>query len=241
MNNVCICDFHTHILPSIDDGAKDIDMSVKLLKMEIEQGVKQLCLTPHFYPDESVEIFIKKRNRAFEHLSEEISKQNIKNVPDMYLGAEVVLSYNTPEINDLNKLCLSGTDLLLLELPNGFWGDWIPDALYKLSAEKAITPVIAHADRYVDNKHSLKILNKLIDMDIIIQFNTYNLTNLKVRHMIKKIISRNNTPLIGSDAHNPEFRTVTMKKTQSFLAKLFLNKNLIEDINNFSSSILKNQ
>ncbi len=239
MNNICTCDFHTHILPSIDDGAKNTGMSVALLKMEIEQGVKHLCFTPHFYPDDFTDEFIKKRNKSFLALKEEITKQDIKNVPEMYLGAEVVLSYNTPDITDLNKLSINGTDLLLLEPPYGFWGDWIPEIIYRITTEKNLTPIIAHADRYVDNKQAVKILNKLIDMDIIMQFNSYNLTAPKVRSLIKKIISRDKTPLIGSDAHNPEFRSVTMKKTQSFLVNVLLDKKLITNINSFSESILK--
>lgn len=238
-NNLCICDFHSHILPSIDDGAKDTSMAVTLLKEEIEQGVKHLCLTPHFYSNENVESFIKKRNLSFLKLKEQIYKENIKNVPNMHLGAEVALNYTTPEIPDLNKLCLGDTELLLLEMPDTFWGDWIPEVLYRISAEKSLTPIIAHADRYIDNKNSIKILQKLIDMDIIMQFNSYNLTHPKVVGLIKKILARNvNTPLIGSDAHNTKYRSVTIKKVSSPLHKILYGKNFINNINSFSESIL---
>ena len=42
-------DFHTHILPGIDDGAKDVSVSAAMLEMEKEQGVNEIVLTPHYY------------------------------------------------------------------------------------------------------------------------------------------------------------------------------------------------
>ena len=49
-------DFHTHILPLMDDGSKSIEESIKMLKMLSAQGVKRIVATPHFYAnDESVD------------------------------------------------------------------------------------------------------------------------------------------------------------------------------------------
>ena len=42
-------DFHTHILPGIDDGAKDVSVSAAMLETEKEQGVNEIVLTPHYY------------------------------------------------------------------------------------------------------------------------------------------------------------------------------------------------
>lgn len=47
-------DIHTHILPSIDDGSQDIDISIILLNELEGQGVTHLALTPHFYTQYSV-------------------------------------------------------------------------------------------------------------------------------------------------------------------------------------------
>ena len=42
-------DLHTHILPDIDDGARDVETSLALIKAEKEQGVKEIVFTPHYY------------------------------------------------------------------------------------------------------------------------------------------------------------------------------------------------
>jgi protein-tyrosine phosphatase len=70
-------DLHCHILPGIDDGAKNEDISVALLKKEYEDGIKQVVLTSHFYPERvSLETFLAGRLSAFESLQEALSVQS---------------------------------------------------------------------------------------------------------------------------------------------------------------------
>ena len=64
-------DFHSHILPGIDDGSKDAETSVNMIAEEIRQGVSGIALTPHFYADtDDPETFLEKRARAFDELRE---------------------------------------------------------------------------------------------------------------------------------------------------------------------------
>ena len=69
-------DFHTHILPGIDDGSSSIEESVEMIKMLKVQGVREVLLTPHFYAYlSSVESFAKERASAMNKLSEAIKKR----------------------------------------------------------------------------------------------------------------------------------------------------------------------
>jgi protein-tyrosine phosphatase len=55
-------DFHTHILPGIDDGSKNIEMTMEMLEEEARQGVTEICATPHFYAHRmSFDSFLEKR------------------------------------------------------------------------------------------------------------------------------------------------------------------------------------
>ena len=58
-----IYDIHCHIVPGVDDGATDIGETVKLLRMEYEQGVRTVIATPHF------------RFRMFETPAEKVREQ----------------------------------------------------------------------------------------------------------------------------------------------------------------------
>ena len=58
-------DFHSHILPEMDDGSKDAKMSLAMLQMEREQGVTEVVFTPHFYPQQdTVAHFLRKENKV---------------------------------------------------------------------------------------------------------------------------------------------------------------------------------
>ena len=58
-------DFHSHILPGIDDGSQSLEETVELLRLEARQGIDAVIATPHFYPDrDKPEAFLKNRARA---------------------------------------------------------------------------------------------------------------------------------------------------------------------------------
>ena len=62
-------DFHTHILPGMDDGSKDVRESVSMLRLEGKRGIDTVCLTPHFYAEQnSPEQFLERRKRAWQKL-----------------------------------------------------------------------------------------------------------------------------------------------------------------------------
>ena len=64
-------DVHSHILPNVDDGAKDMETSVKLLEMLKEQGVTDVIATPHFYPiEDSIEEFVEIVDTAYNNLKQ---------------------------------------------------------------------------------------------------------------------------------------------------------------------------
>ena len=62
-------DFHTHILPGIDDGSRNSEESIQMLNLEQEQGITKIVFTPHFYANRnSVERFLKRREASYERL-----------------------------------------------------------------------------------------------------------------------------------------------------------------------------
>ena len=60
-----VTDFHSHILPGIDDGSQSVEESVELLQMEAAQGIRHVVATPHFYPQhDDLDRFLEKRDHA---------------------------------------------------------------------------------------------------------------------------------------------------------------------------------
>lgn len=213
-----ITDFHTHILPRIDDGSSSVNESIKMLYKEAEQGVDRVILTPHFYPQsDDPENFLKRRDYALYQLSEAIKtvKKNnnlAKKLPEIIVGAEVFFYQGMSESTCLRDLCIGSSRYLLVEMPPEPW----PESAYKeieaIHRKQRIIPIIAHIDRYIKPFRTYHIPEKLADMHVLVQVNASALlTGVKARQMIK-LIKQDKIHLLGSDCHNITTRKPNMKE-----------------------------
>ena len=98
-------EYHCHILPGIDDGAHNPEMSLEMLEMMRMQGIERVVATPHFYAhrEKSVEDFLEKRKNAYNRIKE---NKFIKNI---ILGAEVAIEHGISEMKD-RKTCNYGNE-----------------------------------------------------------------------------------------------------------------------------------
>ena len=136
-------DFHTHIIPGVDDGSASPEMSAEMLELLKSQGVQKVVLTPHYYRESgTVDEFCNRRDKAFLNLMDYINK-NASDVPEMIVASEVKLSYGMNELENLDLLCVSGTKVILLEMPYEKWSDWMYNEIYALCA-KGYIPVMVH-------------------------------------------------------------------------------------------------
>ena len=69
-------DIHSHILPGIDDGSKDVEMSLSMLRKQEEQRIEAIFLTPHFYADlTDPDTFLNERHDAYDRLTEALQQK----------------------------------------------------------------------------------------------------------------------------------------------------------------------
>ena len=139
-------DFHSHILPMLDDGSKSVDESLEMLRMLSEQGVKRVVATPHFYAnDESVDDFLKRRAESFERLKGHLTDD----LPEIMLGAEVRYYNGISRLDRLRKLTVENSRLLLLEMSTAKWTEYVVNELIELSNSGDLTVALAHIERYL--------------------------------------------------------------------------------------------
>lgn len=117
-----IYDLHCHILPGMDDGAQNCEESYRMLQRSRQQGVAGMIATPHYYPKETVESFLKRRRDSYDQLQRFLDKTHKgDNLPEIQLGAEVAFHTGLAFERDLEKLCLGHSRYLLLEMPFHAW------------------------------------------------------------------------------------------------------------------------
>lgn len=214
-------DFHSHILPGIDDGSKSPEMSMEIINNGLNEGVNKFIFTPHFYDHlQSYEDFIINRKKALISLKNFYEDKGVT-MPEFLIGAEVALSENTAFSDHLKHLCIEGTELLLLEIPYSHYVNWVPKAIYTIMYEKNVTPIIAHLDRYIDSRGHKQIIEDIVKMDIPIQINASAFLNRKTRKFIKVLLENGNTIVLGSDVHNLTTRPYEVEKAREVGLKKF--------------------
>ncbi len=193
-------DFHTHILPSVDDGSSSAEESLKMLKALKEQGVDKVVLTPHFYAYASdIKSFLYDREKALDTLKERIRGENLG--IGLYLGCEVLYFDEIWRIDDIKKLCIDGTQYMLVEMPFAAWTDSCVNGVVNLMS-RGITPVIAHFDRYIKYQHGMHVFYDLINEGALLQMNCGYINRFLTRGKAISFLKKGIVSFIGTDCHN---------------------------------------
>ena len=213
-------DLHSHYLPGIDDGAKNVGESIKMLSDSFRQGVRLSVATPHctIHRSEDIERFLKIREQSIDKLISEEEKRVVR-LPKQLYGAEIYLDNNINAYFDIDKLCIAGTNLLLVEFPMEKYNKFCADWLHSLNL-KGIRPVVAHIDRYIFWQ---EMLNDFQGLDIVYQINAARFLNFSGRCFIKKLLKYHLFYIVSSDMHNMQNRRCNMndayKKAEKWLGK----------------------
>lgn len=227
-------DLHSHILPGIDDGAKNAEIAALMANACLQQGIDTIVCTPHYYHSRknSVASFIEKREESLELLKNELTKRN-KPSPEFFLGAEVLFDCELTEIQDIEKLAFSGTNYILIEMPYTPWQTWMFEYIYDLIALKNLTPVIAHIERY---EQSPEMIEQLAGMEVCFQINADSVLGGPCKSRAHKLLDEGLVQIIATDTHNMNsrppkmseaFKAIEQKYSEKYSAHLIENSRRI--------------
>ena len=199
-------DFHSHILPGIDDGAKDINESLMLAKALKDWGFDRITCTPHItskYPNTPQDIMPK-----FEHLKEELDKSGIG--LDIRLSAEYRLVPETwPKVLENNWLMPIEDRFILMELPISHreeMGLINPVEEFRKIASMGLTPILPHPERYFYLTE--QELSDILDAGGKIQCNYGSYAGLygeEVRQRAAALQDKGIVSFYGTDLHNAHY------------------------------------
>lgn len=218
-------DFHSHILPNIDDGSTSMEESVKLIKEATQAGFTGIISTSH-YLQNYYECDEAERKGLLAELAEQVKMADVKSsggigkeklsdddtssfaeysrMPKLYLGNEI---YITTDIVDLLKegkaSTINGTNYVLFELPMNSKPLFAKEVVYKL-IENGYKPIIAHPERYSYVKEDIEFVRELKSMGALFQSNYGSVIGMyggSAKKTLKKLLKEDLISFLGSDVH----------------------------------------
>lgn len=193
-------DFHTHILPGMDDGSRDVEESLAILHELTRQGASGVAATPHFYANRSSpEHFFARRQSSWEKLKSCLKPESLR----IRLGAEVQYFEGIHRYEGLKLFCLEGTDLLLVEMPVCTWTTRMVSAIMEVNDRKNLTVLLAHIERYLPYRNG-KICDRLLEHGVLMQASTGFF--IEKRRTAMKMLREGKIHFLGTDSHNMDSR-----------------------------------
>jgi len=230
-----LIDIHHHILPGVDDGAVDLDMTRGMLHKAVEDGVQTLVLTPHLYEPDIVggtEPWREKTKKAFDLTQELVQKENIP--LELKLAAEV--RYQDTLFFLLEELpLLIGDRYLLLEFAFHYVPLNVEQPIRSL-LDRGVIPIIAHPERIKPWRKNPEQLATLINLGCLCQVDIGSLLGTlgeRSKRQAEYLLEEGAVHLLGSDSHNLSSRPVCaregfewiVREFDTELAKLLLHEN----------------
>jgi len=194
-------DIHSHILPAIDDGAKDINMSLEMLKIAVDKGIKKIVATPHYYRG-----YYENKYEDICKLVDEVSSIAYKSDIDIDIipGQEIFLAGHILELYKEGIIRgLAETKYMLIELPMNTMPKDALDIIYELKVE-GVKPIIAHPERYMYIIEKPSRINVFIEEGCFFQINGGSIKGLfgkTVQKTAETLIRNGICDFIASDAH----------------------------------------
>lgn len=197
-----LVEMHCHILPGIDDGARDVDTSLQMIARLQEQGATKILLTPHYYSDTiSLDDFLRSRDHAYNKLQQALPPGS----PTLIPAAEVYISDILFNNKNLDELKIGNSNYILIEHSFSCNFDQnIYDRLMNLYCDYGARPVLAHIERYRALMEDFGLLDEYIDMGCLTQVNISSFDDAPrgIKKRLFKLMNSGRIHFLGSDCHN---------------------------------------
>lgn len=226
-----VIDFHSHVLPGIDDGSHNSEESLGMLQLSASQGIDVMAATSHFYATEDrISSFLDRRKYSRERLGNRMNHELTegKSLPRLIMGSEVAFFTGISRAERLEELTYEGTNLLLLEMPFTKWGKPEIEEVKYIIERRELRVMLAHLERFLMIPGNKKSVYELMELPVYVQINAGSFEKWSVRRQISKMIKKKGMIFLGSDCHGVHHRVPNLNSGREALEKMmgrdFLNK-----------------
>lgn len=205
-----LADFHSHLVPSVDDGARTVSDALEGLGRMVKAGVSRVITTPHLQASlardpEEYEAVMWDRDRAWDMVRKAAS--NAFPDLDFQCGHEVMLDIPDPDLSD-PRLHLGGTSFILVEWPRLQVPPGTGPVLERIVAS-GLTPIVAHPERYSGVDDRFRVFREWKEAGAFLQGNYGSLVGCygaRPKAMIHRLLEAGLLDYLSSDFHaRPEY------------------------------------
>jgi len=233
-------DIHTHILPNVDDGARDLDEALAMARLAVEDGTRHIIATPHNIDWEATG----RREEMTDRVRALQSAMDAAGIAlHVYLGSEVRI---VPDLVQRMKqgwaMTLNGSRYMLVELPFLLYPPYTERVCFELALE-GITPVLAHAERYSAIQEEPETVAPLVERGNLIQITSGSLFGVfgkKAQQAAISLLDRGLVHIIASDAHNTKTRPPLLSQAVNVAAEYVGAERAAKMVNDVPQAILDN-
>lgn len=216
-----LIDIHSHILPGADDGSDSFEMSMRMLKCAVDDGISGIILTPHNKPGHR-HLHFSKMTSNVEKLQKLMAEGNIK--IELYIGSELYYrSGLLEEIENDMSATLAGSRYVLLEFAPLEDYDYIRNGCYSVLMG-GYYPVLAHVERYQNVCSQKYGIDELIEMGCYIQVNAGSVMGKagpKAKRFVRNILKRRQVHFIATDAHDLKGRPPYLSDCADYIGRKY--------------------
>lgn len=237
-------DLHAHILPGVDDGAKNWDQTLQMARLAVEDGITVMVATPHLYKGRSASsIQLNTREIILQHVARLIERLSEEKIPlEILAGCDFPLSFESLKFLD-DGLALTINDAnryLLLELPDTSLPPATEEICFYLQS-KGITPIITHPERHMVIQEMPYKLKRLIDLGCLVQMTGNSLTGgfgRGVKKISRQFVKLGYVHLLATDTHDPNRRPPVLSQAVAELSRLIGEKRAQAMVNDIPQKII---
>ncbi|MCM1468607.1 MAG: hypothetical protein NC086_10715, partial [Alistipes sp.] len=204
-------DIHCHMIPAVDDGAKDMGTALAMARLSYEEGIRTIVATPHYHQGKMLCGEEEMRER-FEEFRERV-RELFPELTVLY-GREVYLTYDAVErlLENEDGMCICGSKYVLAEFHTTVDYAYMTGLLRQVMFAGYL-PVLAHIERYECLRGHEERIGELKSLKVVTQVNSLSVTGEEGKHIqkfIKKLIKEGLVDVVATDAHTTERRAPRM-------------------------------
>lgn len=201
-------DLHCHILPGLDDGSPDLDVSVAMARLAQQDGITDIVATPHLFRGVSQLTDLSLIEKKQKELQSALDREKIP--LRIHCGVEIRFSHNL--LDEIKKhrssLVLAGSSYMFIEFPFEYVYSGVKDVFFQTMSE-GIVPIITHPERCSGFITHPEILFELVEMGVLAQINAGSVIGRygsQIKEAAFLFLGLNCVHFMASDAHDTKNR-----------------------------------